>query len=158
MTVCCIMRCHRSLLSISYWRCSLGVCPARKKGNLRVFISTPFETWPEKITNQFDPSFFFFFLIKPIGYGSSFLLGLQADFSGESGQEGIPGFQRKERSKPELKNLFLSVLSLFPSTAGQSVSKLIVLWSRMGPGLGGASQLGMGDFCHPKPSWVPWDA
>ena len=55
-----------------------------------------FETWPEKITNQFDPSFVLFcFLIKPIGYGSSFLLGLQADFSGESGQEGIPGFQRK---------------------------------------------------------------
>lgn len=47
-----------------------------------------FETWPEKRTNQFDPRFFFFFLIKPTGYGSAFLFGLKANFSGESGQEG----------------------------------------------------------------------
>lgn len=53
---------------------------------------------------------------------------------------------------------YLFFLSLIPSTAGQSVSKLIVLWSRLGPGLGGASQWGREDFCHPKPSWVPWDA
>lgn len=32
---------------------------------------------------------------------------------------------------------YLFFLSLFPSTAGQSVSKLIVLWSRLGPGLVG---------------------
>lgn len=70
-------------------------------------------------------------MTKPTGCGSPFLLSLQESFSGESGQEAIPGSRGGRGQSLNWRIYLLFHLSLFSLHSRQNVNKFVVLWDRL---------------------------
>lgn len=110
-----------------------GCLSCQNRDNLRVFIKTPFEIWPEEtmvqcqISHWFDPSLW----LNQLGVDPHFYSAFRKVSLGNQARKQFLGPEEVEVKAWTGESISCSTLVSFLSIPGQNVNKFVVLWDRL---------------------------